>query len=88
MINILVKIAISGLVLTALGILGNAISGLVIWSWLTMIFKIFRVLLDPLSFVFDTDTLIIIIGKMFSIMILVWGFYGYLYIMRLFNSKS
>jgi hypothetical protein len=88
MINLLTKIAISGLVVAALGVLGYGIGELVIWDWLTSIFTIFRVLLDPLSFIFDTNTLIIIIGKMFSIMVVVWAFYGYLYIARLFNSKS
>jgi hypothetical protein len=88
MIDVLKKIAIVGLVLGAASALGNAINSAISWTWLVYVFKIFRVLLNPMDFVFDTTTLITVLGKMLSTLILVWGFYGFIYVMRVFNSKS
>jgi hypothetical protein len=87
MIDILKKIALVAAFLTALGIAGNIINNYLTWSWLIYIFKIARVVLDPLNLIFDIDTLIIIVGKMLSILISVWGIRAYLYIMRAFNGR-
>lgn len=88
MIDLIKKISIIGLVITALSAFGYSLNTYIDWSWLIMCFKILRVLLDPVSFFSDNDTLILIFGKIFSIMILVWGLYGSIYVMRVFNSKS
>lgn len=88
MIDILKKMVIVGLVMGALSILGAAINAAIDWSWLVAVFKVFRVLLNPVDFVFDTTTLITVLGKMLSTLILVYSFYGGLYVFRVFNSKS
>lgn len=84
-LNFLKKYAMIELTIVALLILGNVIDGLVNWSYLTIFFKILSVLINSMNFIWDTDTMLVLITAQFTILVSYWGFIAFIWVKRSIN---
>lgn len=85
--KILKPTAFIGALLVALRILGGVINNLIPWTWLTSFFSIMRWGLGLLDFMWDTDTLIIVIGLVLAINVAYWAFKGVLAVINYFRTE-
>jgi len=86
MINILKNLGLVAGVVSILGILGEAINGLVPWTWLTNFFVIIRHLLALIDWLMPTDTMITLIGISFTILSALWGFKAVMWVIHWFKK--
>lgn len=88
MIDLLKKIGLFALLIAGLIALGSAINSFLNnWTYLTMFFKIVRVIIDPLDFIIDTSTLITLVGWMFSCLMAYWIARGVFLSIKILNGK-
>lgn len=87
-IKTLKTLAIIGIIISGLTILGATINEIVPWIWLTNFFIIIKFLIRIFDFMIDTDTLITLIGLILTIDAAYWVFKGVMLIIHYFRPKS
>lgn len=75
-VKILKQIALISVIIGGLTVLGVGINALIPWNWLTILFALARRTVMIFDFMNDTDTLWIVLGRFFQIMILVYVYIG------------
>lgn len=76
MSDILKKIALTSVALAAMVSLGAAINVLFPWQYVGYLFALFRSLILPFDFFFDTSTLILLVGLSIFVEGVFWGIRG------------
>jgi len=75
-INILKQVGLISLTITAMGTVGVVLNNFIPWVWLTNFFIIMRHLLPLIDFMFDTTTLLTLLGIMLTVQIALWAWKG------------
>jgi len=86
-LKIVVRISITGLIISGLLIIGNVIDNLVVWSWLTDVFSLIKKSLNSLNFIIDINTLITLVGYSLTIGVGYWSFRIIIWLSKYFNEK-
>lgn len=86
-LKIVVRVLLVGVTITALVLLGDVVSKLVIWDWLTQFFVIMRKTIGILNFMIDTDVLFKLVEYSFILSVAYWGFKAAVWIVKFFNEK-
>ena len=73
-INVFIKVGIFSGILTVLYVLGVAINGVFPWSYLTIFFTLIRQMLLLMSWLIDTDTLLLLVGLSFGVRVAYWSY--------------
>ena len=76
-----------GLIVGGLVYLGNTMSNIINYNYLTTFFSLIRRLILPFDFFIDTNTLFTIFGIALMVQVGIWGVRGYLFISRWFVEK-
>lgn len=76
MTSVLKNIAISVVVLGSMVSTGLALNSYVPWHYLGYLFKLIRLLIIPIDFVLDTDTLLVLITIVFIVESIIWTIRG------------
>lgn len=69
----IIRMAVLGVVLTALVILGNVLNNFLLVEYLTQFFVLVRTITKPLAFLWDFDTSFQLMGYSISVLISYWG---------------
>jgi len=89
-IKILKDIAILGVFITVLTLLGNYIDSLIyqysLFGWLEAMFSMLKFFANSISFMWDTETMWQIIGYIISIEVAYWVFLAGFSIVKFFKS--
>jgi len=86
-IRFFIKMAIIGITITALVLLGKAVEGLIIWSWLTSIFAIIRHVALLFDYMWDMDTTFQLVAYIFLLEIAYWAFESRTIVIKFFKPK-
>lgn len=88
LIIILKKIALIGLVIAALGLLGSVINTLIPWIWITYFFVLLKNLLTMIDFTFNTTLLWSMLGLSLTAFIALWTFKASIFVIEWFNNRN
>jgi len=86
MINIFKKIALIGVYILVLTTLGNVINNLIPWDYLTTFFALIRNLVLIFDFMWDTTTLLQLVGYVFLIQVAIWIYKASVFVIKFFNK--
>jgi len=87
MVNILKNITVIVFVVGILEAIGLTINAIIPWNYLTTTFSVIRYFLNIFSFIWDTDTLILLIGISFSIQVSIWTYKAGLIVVNFFKNN-
>jgi len=73
-INVFIKVGIFSGIITVLYVLGVAINNIFPWNYLTLFFTVIRQMLNLVSWLIDTDTLLLLVGLSFGVKIAFWSY--------------
>jgi len=87
LIKIFKVVAIVGIIVAGLTLLGSTINALVPWEYLKYFFIIFRKTILPFDFMVDTDAIIAVFSTSLLILIAVWAYKGSVPLIKRFFLK-
>ena len=86
MINFLKNIGLASLIISGLTMLGLAVNSIPIWGWVTNIFVVIRVIIEPVGAFWHMTSLLEVIGYAITLFLAYWVFQAYLVVNSMFRD--
>lgn len=85
--KVAIRIGLILIAITTLSIVGNGINAILPWQYLEVFFAIIKSISNIFSFIWDINTLWLLVGLSFTIQVFIWLWKATSTIINFFNEK-